>query len=123
VQPHLLFTRNGFDVWCEIPVTFTQAALGIDLVVPTLDGKISYHMPAGTQPGEAFRLKGKGIQILNRSGRGDQYVRVTVEVPKNLNEKQKEILRQFDVLTADGGNNEKRKKFLDKLKDVMGYKL
>lgn len=123
VTPHPLFTRNGFDVWCEIPVTFTQAALGSELIVPTLDGKISYHMPAGTQPGEAFRLRGKGIQVLNRSGHGDQYVRVLVEVPKNLNEKQKEALRQFDLTTSDGGNYEKRKSFLNKLKNIMGYKI
>lgn len=120
VRPHPIFTRNNFDVWCEIPVTFTQAALGSELVVPTLDGRISYHMPAGTQPGEAFRLKGKGIQNLNRAGRGDQYVRVTVEVPKGLNDKQKEILKQFDETTSDGGNYEKRKSFFEKLKNVMG---
>jgi molecular chaperone DnaJ len=123
VKPHPIFTRNGFDVWCDIPVTFTQAALGSAVVVPTLDGRISYHMPAGTQPGEAFRLRGKGIQVLNRSGRGDQYVRVLVEVPKNLNDKQKDVLKQFDGLTADGGNYERHKGFIEKLKNIMGYKV
>ncbi|MDR3551683.1 MAG: molecular chaperone DnaJ, partial [Clostridia bacterium] len=86
VRPHALFERRGFDVWCDLPITFTQAALGCEVVVPTLDGKVSYNVPAGTQPGEAFRLRGRGIQQLNRRGRGDQYVRIVVEVPKNLNE-------------------------------------
>ena len=120
VRPHPLFTRNGYDVWCEVPITFTQAALGSDVTVPTLDGKVSYHVPAGTQPGESFRLRGKGIQILNRMGRGDQYVKVTIEVPKNLNDKQKEILRQFEETTSDGGNYEKRRSFFEKLKNAMG---
>lgn len=119
VAPHPLFTRKGYDVWCEIPVTFTQAALGSDLTVPTLDGRIVYHMPAGTQPGEAFRLRGKGIQVMGRSGRGDQYVRVQVEIPRNLTENQKELLRQFDGTATDGRNYEKRRSFFDKLKNAM----
>jgi molecular chaperone DnaJ len=123
VKPHAIFTRNGFDVWCEIPVTFTQASLGGDIIVPTLDGKVSYNLPAGTQPGEAFRLKGKGITQLGHYGMGDQYVRVTVEIPKNLNEKQKELLRQIEQEMDGGSHYEKRKSFMQKLKDVMGYKV
>lgn len=119
VAPHPLFTRKGFDVWCEIPVTFTQAALGSDLTVPTLYGKIVYHMPAGTQPGEAFRLRGKGIQVLNRSGKGDQYVRVQIEIPRNLSENQKALLRQFDDTATDGRNYEKRNTFFNKLKNAF----
>lgn len=119
VRPHALFTRDGFDIWCEMPITFTQAALGCDVTVPTLDGKVSYSIPAGTQPGEAFRLKGKGIQQINRYGKGDQYVRIVVEIPKNLNDKQKQILKQFDESTTDS-HYEKRKSFLNKLKDAMG---
>lgn len=120
VKPHPLFTRINNDVWCEVPLTFTQAALGCEVTVPTLDGKVSYTVPAGTQPGESFRLRSKGIQSLSHYGRGDQYVKVNVEVPKNLTEKQKEILRQFDETTSDGANYEKRKSFFQKLKDVMG---
>lgn len=120
VRPHPLFTREGYDVWCEIPITYAQAALGCEVTVPTLDGKVSYNIPAGTQPGESFRLKGKGIQSLRRYGRGDQYVKVTVEVPRNLSEKQKDLLRQFEESTTDSGNYEKRKSFFDKLKDAMG---
>ena len=72
-----------------MPITFTQAALGADVVVPTLDGKVSYHVHEGTQPGDVFKLKGKGIQSLHGRSRGDQFVQVTVEVPKNLNKRQK----------------------------------
>ncbi len=120
VRPHPIFTRINNDVWCEVPLTFTQAALGCEITVPTLDGKVTYTVPIGTQPGESFRLRGKGIQHLNRYGRGDQYVKVNVEVPKNLTDKQKELLRQFDETTSDGANYEKRKSFFQKLKDVMG---
>lgn len=120
VRPHPLFTRMNNDVWCEVPLTFTQAALGCEITVPTLDGKVSYTVPPGTQPGESFRLRGKGIPNLNRYGRGDQYVKVNVEVPKNLNDRQKELLRQFDETTSDIDNYEKRKSFFQKLKDVMG---
>ncbi|MGN1059832.1 MAG: molecular chaperone DnaJ, partial [Clostridia bacterium] len=81
VRPHDLFQRSGADVMCEVPITFVQAALGAELEVPTLDGKVKYTIPEGTQTGTVFRLKGKGIPMLRRSGRGDQYVKVTVEVP------------------------------------------
>lgn len=120
VRPHPLFSRVNNDVWCEVPLTFTQAALGCEITVPTLDGKVAYTVPMGTQPGESFRLRGKGIQNLNRYGRGDQYVKVNIEVPKNLTDKQKELLKQFDETTSDGANYEKRKTFFQKLKDVMG---
>lgn len=120
VRPHPFFTRVNNDVWCEVPLTFTQAALGCEIIVPTLDGKVSYTVPPGTQPGESFRLRGKGIPHLNRYGKGDQYVKVTIEVPKNLSEKQKELLRQFDETTTDSKNYEKRKNFFAKLKDIMG---
>jgi len=118
VRPHAIFERDRFDVWCEIPLTFTQAALGDDIVVPTLDGKVSYKVHEGTQPGDVFKLKGKGIQKLNRTGRGDQFVRVTVEVPKNLDDKQKELLKQFDRETGEKNYN-KRKGFFSFLKDTF----
>ncbi len=102
-----------------MPITFTQAALGADVEVPTLDGKVSYHVHEGTQPGDVFRLKGKGIQSLHSRFRGDQYVQVTVEVPKNLSEKQKELLRQLDSDTGDK-NYQKRKSFFSKFKDMFG---
>ncbi len=119
VRPHPIFERRGTDVWCEMPITFTQAALGADVEVPTLDGKVSYHVHEGTQPGDVFRLKGKGIQSLHSRARGDQYVQVTVEVPKNLSEKQKDLLRQLDSDTGDK-NYQKRKSFFSKFKDMFG---
>lgn len=118
VRPHPVFERRGDDVWCEVPITFTQAALGADVVVPTLDGKVSYTVREGTQPGDVFRLKGKGIQRLGSRGRGDQYVRVTVEVPKNLNGKQKELIKQLDGATGDK-NYAKRRNFFDKIKKMF----
>ena len=120
VRPHPVFQRRGNDVWCEMPITFTQAALGADVEVPTLDGRVSYHVHEGAQPGDVFRLKGKGIQNLhNPRMRGDQYVQVTVEVPKNLNKRQKEILAELDNNTDDK-NYQKRKSFFSKLKDMFG---
>lgn len=119
VRPHPIFQREGYNVHCEMPITFTQAALGADVEVPTLDGKVSYHVHEGTQPGDVFRLKGKGIQSLHSRTRGDQYVRVTVEVPKNLNKRQREILAELDQST-DEKNYQKRKTFFSKLKDLFG---
>ena len=119
VRPHPLFTRNNFDVWCDLPITFTQAVLGSEVTVPTLEGKVSYTIPAGTQSGESFRLRGRGIQQLNRKIKGDQYVKVVIEVPKNLNDKQKQLLKQFEE-TMNDTQYEKRKSFMKKLKDVMG---
>lgn len=118
VKKHEIFERKGDDVWCEIPLTFTQAALGHEVVVPTLDGKSSYPVHPGTQPGDIFKLKGKGIQHLNSRGRGDQYVRVTIEVPKNLTEAQKKILGEFDK-TCSSNNYQKRSSFFDKVKKLF----
>lgn len=118
VRPHAIFKRRGNDVWCEMPITFTQAALGADVTVPTLDGKVSYHVHEGTQPGDVFKLKGRGIQSLNGRGRGDQYVQVTVEVPKNLSKRQKELLAEFEQ-NADEKNYQKRRSFFSKLKDLF----
>lgn len=95
VKSHQLFTREGYDVYLEMPITFAQATLGDKIQVPTLDGKVEYEIPEGTQTGTVFRLKGKGIPKLRSNVRGDQYVKVTVEIPKKLNDKQKELVRQF----------------------------
>lgn len=120
VRPDTLFKRDGYDIWCEIPLTYSQAALGDELVVPTIDGKVKYTIPEGTQPGTVFRLKGKGVVNVNGRGRGDQYVQVTVEVPKGLSKAQKEALKNFDGLLTDDKQYEKRKGFFDKLKDMFG---
>lgn len=118
VRPHPFFERSGFDVYCEIPITFVQAALGTELTVPTLDGKVKLTIHEGTQSGDQFKLKGKGIQRLNYSGKGDQYVKIIVEVPKNLSKSQKEKLREFDKVTDDKNYN-KKKSFTDKIKDFF----
>ena len=119
VRPDPLFDRDGYDVWCEIPLTFTQAVLGCEVTVPTIDGKVKYNVQEGTQPGTTFRLRGKGIPYVNGRGKGDQYVKVNIEVPRNLSSKQKEALKEFDSLTSDNMKYEKRKNFFDKLKDFM----
>ena len=113
VQPHEIFRRDGVDVFCEAPITFTQAVLGAELEIPTIDGKVKYSIPEGTQTGTVFRLKGKGIPVLNGRGRGDQYVTVTIETPRNLNKEQKEALRKFSE-TVGESNYEKRKSFFKK---------
>ena len=113
VQPHDLFRRDGVDVFCEAPINFTQAVLGAELEIPTIDGKVKYSIPEGTQTGTVFRLKGKGIPVLNGRGRGDQYVTVTIETPRNLNKEQKEALRKFSE-TVGENNYEKRKSFFKK---------
>lgn len=118
VRPHPIFERDGYNVLCEVPITFAQAALGAEITVPTLDGKVKFKIHEGTQPGDEFKLGGKGIQRLNGAGRGDQYVKVVLEVPKNLNNEQKEIIRQFDGATTDK-NYKKRKGFFDKLKGMF----
>jgi molecular chaperone DnaJ len=117
VAPHPLFERSGFDVICETPITFVEAALGAESEIPTLDGKVKLTIPEGTQTGAVFRLKGKGIPMLRRSGRGDQYVRVAIETPVKLSQAQKDLLRAFEKL--DKGQNHKNKKnFFDKVRDI-----
>lgn len=118
VRPDAIFERDGFDVWCEIPLTFAQAVLGDEITVPTIDGKVKYNVPEGTQPAAVFRLRGKGVPYVNGKGRGDQYVKITLEVPKNLSAKQKELIKEFDNASSEK-NYEKRKGFFDKLKDKI----
>ena len=113
VQPHELFRRDGVDVFCEAPITFAQAVLGAELEIPTIDGKVKYSIPEGTQTGTVFRLKGKGVPVLNGRGRGDQYVTVVIETPRSLNKEQKEALRRFSE-TLGENNYEKRKSFFKK---------
>ena len=115
VKSHDIFQRRGDDVWVDLPVTFAQAALGAEVIVPTLDGKVSYKIHEGAQPGDVFKLKGRGIQRLNGRGRGDEYVRILVEVPKSLSSKQRDLIRQFDSATSEK-NYSKRKSFFEKLK-------
>lgn len=118
VRPHPIFERDGFDVYVEVPVTFVQASLGAEISVPTLDGKVKFKIHEGTQSGDEFKLAGKGIKRINSSGRGNQYVKINVEIPRNLSKEQKELLKQFDS-KSDDKNYKKRKTFFDKLKDMF----
>ncbi len=110
VKAHPLFERDGSSILLEMPISFVQAALGAEVEVPTLDGKVKYTIPEGTQTGTTFRLRGKGVPYLNGSSRGDQYVTVNIETPKNLNKEQKELLRKFGESTGDGGSGKGKKK-------------
>lgn len=116
VRPDPIFTRDGYDIWCTLPITYSQAVLGDEAVVPTIDGKVKYNIPEGTQPGTRFRLRGKGVQHLNGRGRGDQYVEITLEVPKNLTKEQKNALNNFEKLMKDE-NYTTRKSFFEKIKE------
>ncbi len=121
IRPHPLFQRDGFDVWCEVPISYAQACLGDKLIVPTIDGKVEYTMPAGTQPGTVFRMRGKGIQAVNGRGRGDQFVKVTLEVPKNLSDSQKELLRKLEDSDMPQ-NHPERRSFREKMKNLFNKK-
>ena len=118
VRPDDLFQRDGYDVWVTVPITFSQAVLGDNVTVPTIDGKVEYTVPEGTQSGTTFRLWGKGIQYLNGRDRGDMYVKCEVEIPKKLNKTQRDALKKFEGTLKDD-NYEKRKGFFKKLKDMF----
>ena len=103
VGEHELFKRVGTDLKLDVPITFTQAAVGDEITVPTLNGKVSYKVPAGTQPNDTFRLKGKGIVSLKTGKPGDLYVKVTIEVPTKLTSEQKKLIKEFgERLTHEG---------------------
>ena len=110
VKAHPFFERDGSSILMELPISFVQAALGAEVEVPTLDGKVKYTIPEGTQTGATFRLRGKGVPYLNSNGRGDQFVTVYIETPTNLSKEQKELLRQFGEATGSGGGLKGRKK-------------
>lgn len=119
VRPHPIFTRRDFDIYCDVPITLIQATLGSTIKIPTIDGDtVEYRVPEGTQSHTVATFKGKGVPRLNVRGRGDMIVTLVVETPKNLNAKQKEILRQFEAETT-GRSYEKNRTFWDKVKDVF----
>lgn len=118
VRPHKIFKRDRYDLYCDVPVSFTQAALGGEIDVPTLGGTTKYNIPAGTQEGTSFRIRGEGIQQFRGTNRGDMFFTVHVEVPKHLGEKQKELLRQFED-SLNGREYERRKSFGDQVKSYI----
>lgn len=118
VRPHPLYTRDGYDIHCDIPITYAQAVLGDEIVVPTIDGNVKYRIGEGTQNGTIFRLRGKGVKRRNSEERGDQYVRVYVEIPKGLNKHQKELISQLES-SLEAKNYAKRESFFSKLRDLF----
>lgn len=116
VTDHHFFKRKGTDLLCEVPISFIQATLGGEIEVPTINGNISIKIPSGTPSGKVFHLKGKGVARLGSYGRGDQFVMVYVDVPKKLNRRQKELLKEFAEISGD----EMSKGFMDKIKDMFG---
>ncbi len=118
IKQHPIFTRHNNDLVCQFPVSFTQAALGATLEVPTLKGKEELDIPAGTQHGEVFKLKGKGLPDVRSYRNGDEIVQILVEIPKKLSEKQKQLLRDF-ATTEDSNVMPQRKGFMDKLKEMF----
>ena len=119
VRPHPDFERDGYNIWYDCHVNFVQATLGDTIMVPTLDGKVKFDLPAGTQPGAVISLKGRGIQYLNSRGKGDQYVRIVVEVPKNLTFQQREALKHFKTVMGyddDKDKDDEKKGFFGKKK-------
>ena len=119
IRQHPIFERDGVHVYCEVPITFTQAALGAEIEVPTLDGKVKFDIPEGTQTGKLFSLTGKGIPAVNNpKRRGDHRFTVVVETPTKLTKEQKELLKKLDE-TMDKKSNPKRNKFFDTIKDFF----
>ena len=121
IKPHAVFQREGDDLHCEMPISFAKAALGGDIEVPTLSGKVSFTIPEGTQSGKTFRLKGKGIKGVRSGFAGDLFCHVAVETPVKLTEKQKDMLRDFERLTTEGGakHSPQSKTWKDKVKDFF----
>ncbi|MGZ4032305.1 MAG: molecular chaperone DnaJ [Tumebacillaceae bacterium] len=122
VREHDFFKRDEEDVYCEIPLTFVQAALGDEIEVPTIDGKAKLRIPEGTQSGTTFRLRGQGIPIINRTNaRGDQHVRVTVVTPTTLTDKQRDLLREL-ASTMGEDTHEQQRTLFERLKQAFSGK-
>lgn len=119
VEEHPIFVRDGSDIYCEVPISFPQAALGATVDVPTLDGKVEMRIPPGTQSGRVFRLRGKGIPDLHSGRRGDQRVRVVVETPTHLTPRQRQLLEEF-AREAGEEVHPRRKSFFEKVRDFLG---
>ena len=118
VRPHEIFQRDGDDLLCEVPVSFVQASLGAEIDVPTLAGKAPLKVPAGTQPGTIFRLKGKGVKNIQGYGHGDLHVRINVEVPTHMTSAQRTKLEEFAQL-CNGKESPLSQSFLDKAKKLF----
>lgn len=119
VKEHPFFEREGNDLHCVIPVSFTQAALGTEIRVPTLEGEHALKVPEGTQSGTTMRIRGKGVPVLNGHGKGDLFVEVRVQTPNKLNKRQRELLQELEGM-ARVENKPQRRTLLGKVKDIFG---
>jgi molecular chaperone DnaJ len=121
IKPHAVFQRDGDDLHCEMPISFVKAALGGEIEVPTLSGKVSFSVPEGAQSGKTFRLRGKGIKGVRSGFPGDLFCHVVIETPVKLTDKQKDLLREFDKLTTAGGakHSPQSKTWMDKVKEFF----
>ncbi|ROQ21134.1 molecular chaperone DnaJ [Marinimicrobium koreense] len=120
VKPHEIFQRDGADLYCEVPVDFVDAALGGELEVPTLDGRVKLKVPAETQTGKLFRLRSKGVTPVRGGARGDLMCRVVVETPVDLTGKQKELLKEFQATMKGGKNSPRQSSWFDGMKNFFG---
>ncbi|MFZ9595203.1 MAG: molecular chaperone DnaJ [Bdellovibrionia bacterium] len=120
VLPHDFFTRDEADIICEVPITFTHAALGEEIEVPTLEGKVKLKIPPGTQSHRILRLKNKGLAKLGSYGRGDQLVRIIVEVPTKLSSEQRDLLKKFSELHENESSHPMHRVFFEKVKNIFG---
>lgn len=120
VKSHPIFKREGYDIHCDIPVTYMEAVLGAEITVPTIDGDVKYTIAEGTQTGTVFRLKGKGVTRIHRTDRGNQYVKIYVEIPKNLSKKQKDLLKEFES-SLNEKNYAKRQSFFEKIRSKLDF--
>ena len=119
VKEHPFFEREGNDLHCAIPISITQAALGAEIRVPTLEGEHNLKVPEGTQSGMVFRIKNKGVPVLNARGRGDLFVEVRTQTPSKLTRRQRELLQELDSLTSVENKPEQRSTLLGKMKDMF----
>jgi molecular chaperone DnaJ len=119
VEEHPFFKRQENDIYCDVPITFTQAALGEDISVPTLQGKEKLRIPEGTQTGAVFRLRGRGAVSLNGRGQGDQVITVTVVTPTHLNREQRQLLQRLAEVAGEKGEQDEGTLF-EKVKEIFG---
>jgi molecular chaperone DnaJ len=121
VRAHQVFERDGMDLHCELPISFTIAALGGEVEVPTIDGKVKLNIPKETQTGRRMRVRGKGIKSVRSAAVGDLYCHIVVETPVNLTDRQKELLEEFEKISTgmDRAQTPRQKSFMDKLRDLF----
>ena len=118
VKEHSFFEREGKDLYCVVPVSYAQAALGADIMIPTLEGEHKMHLPEGTQAGTQIKLRGKGVPVLNGHGKGDIYVQIKVQTPTKLTKRQKELLQELET-GSSVVNKPEKESLMDKVKDMF----